>query len=992
MPRGALPSIMLIPAGPAWPAVLALAADYPAASHEEAMLFLGLAEDWAGGVSVWTPDPVGAADAGRLVVQVLPRFVHSYRHDESRKRVLRTMLTIPHYVPGFAALMERACTPQSEDSVARELSELVATTLWSALACRAIPDAVIDVVRARLLMVEASRETGWGSAVEVDSSFGIHDRGVTEFFPASAIQGPFHALLREHPSKGLDFILELLNHAGAWYGDRRWPGFHLEPAVRVTLDVPGTGPVEQWMNDRLYLLHRGHSVGPEVLKSALMALEAWLLRRAQQTDDDLEPMLLDMLGRSNNVMVTGVVASICVAAPTRVGRAPLALLSCPEVVLADRGRMARDSMGPQATLRGLTDHAVHDDERTISGALPHRRDDLEQLALRLQQTALRDEVWALIDWHRAEVGDHGEGDGDGNEDSRIWRLALHRMDLRSYRVVEPPSGAATHTDGVQQLLYAEPALEPDLREMVDASVTGLASVHRYLRLINAGHKLWENRTAPEAAHWRTFLAEARALALEGPAPEPHLAGFASAISAVCLRDHRTALDDDERAWCVQQVQAELTDGADASDDFTLRSLGGGNGPAAVAALIVAHASDALTGNAETFLAMTLTHAASNVVDVAYRGAAAFLGVEHRALLLRCAAAAAMAMQAADNAREAARREQRRAGLGTRSVAAAARAAAAAALRLDEHAASLALATLDFDRWTGTQAAVRIALLLEQRPEWPEAAAFFLRIATWLADVWDDRPAGRGAPGRAQRERHYEAEAALTDILARFVLRQAPGAARATCARFIPHVHNDTGEVASFVRDLISAADQSSDDSFWEVWQLFADAIAAAPWTNDLQGERPSDTSLIDAIFLGAPWRRVVRHWDRLDGHETRMSALSRQLPAARRCACAFLRYLFTIGQRSLPQSFIQLHDVVARGDATAILMHGDSAYLLETLLGRYIYAQPHRLKSDRALRDAVLALLNGLVETGSSAAYRMRDDFVTPPPRSESSNDGGEVA
>jgi hypothetical protein len=37
-----------------------------------------------------------------------------------------------------------------------------------------------------------------------------------------------------------------------------------------------------------------------------------------------------------------------------------------------------------------------------------------------------------------------------------------------------------------------------------------------------------------------------------------------------------------------------------------------------------------------------------------------------------------------------------------------------------------------------------------------------------------------------------------------------------------------------------------------------------------------------------------------------------------------------------------------------------------------------KLKESRPLREAVLHLLDVLVENGSSAAYRMRDDFVTP--------------
>jgi hypothetical protein len=48
------------------------------------------------------------------------------------------------------------------------------------------------------------------------------------------------------------------------------------------------------------------------------------------------------------------------------------------------------------------------------------------------------------------------------------------------------------------------------------------------------------------------------------------------------------------------------------------------------------------------------------------------------------------------------------------------------------------------------------------------------------------------------------------------------------------------------------------------------------------------------------------------------------------------------------------------------------------LLQRHVYGRPLELKQNRTLREAVLFLLDVLVEEGSSAAFRMRDDFVTP--------------
>jgi len=53
-------------------------------------------------------------------------------------------------------------------------------------------------------------------------------------------------------------------------------------------------------------------------------------------------------------------------------------------------------------------------------------------------------------------------------------------------------------------------------------------------------------------------------------------------------------------------------------------------------------------------------------------------------------------------------------------------------------------------------------------------------------------------------------------------------------------------------------------------------------------------------------------------------------------------------------------------------------FMLESLLQRYVYGRPLELKTDASVRAAVLDVLDMLVENGSSAAFRMRDDFVTP--------------
>ena len=102
------------------------------------------------------------------------------------------------------------------------------------------------------------------------------------------------------------------------------------------------------------------------------------------------------------------------------------------------------------------------------------------------------------------------------------------------------------------------------------------------------------------------------------------------------------------------------------------------------------------------------------------------------------------------------------------------------------------------------------------------------------------------------------------------------------------------------------------------------------------------------------------------------------LPSSSTVLDSYLRFLFHIGEQSLPEAFIGIAKCLHEGDPSQLIREDNSVFLLEVLLQRYVYGRPLELKRSPDLREAVLFLLDVLVENGSSAAFRMRDDFVTP--------------
>jgi hypothetical protein len=55
-----------------------------------------------------------------------------------------------------------------------------------------------------------------------------------------------------------------------------------------------------------------------------------------------------------------------------------------------------------------------------------------------------------------------------------------------------------------------------------------------------------------------------------------------------------------------------------------------------------------------------------------------------------------------------------------------------------------------------------------------------------------------------------------------------------------------------------------------------------------------------------------------------------------------------------------------------------TVFYLETILTRLIYGGNSSIRVETDLRQAAMKLLDELVVAGSSVAYKLRDDFLTP--------------
>jgi hypothetical protein len=285
--------------------------------------------------------------------------------------------------------------------------------------------------------------------------------------------------------------------------------------------------------------------------------------------------------------------------------------------------------------------------------------------------------------------------------------------------------------------------------------------------------------------------------------------------------------------------------------------------------------------------------------------------------------------------------------------------------------------LNIERWYGADANAHILTILSADPENAMAAPAFKRAVEVLVRWWNARE--RHDRDEAGEQTNHEAESAISDMLQRFVIRTSFEIAREVLEPIINAIDGHPREVSWILQGLTGIeAGTPNTRHYWRLWQLFADGVEHARWLSGLDDEHPWGSDMLSAVFLTSWWKDSVRHWKSLDGHAHLVHSLFEALPSSWIVFDSYTRFLYHIGEKSLPDAFVRLSDSLKAGDAETMLADSNTVFMVVVLLQRHVYAKPLELKRDPRIREAVLCLLDTMVENGSAAAFRMRDDFVTP--------------
>ena len=650
----------------------------------------------------------------------------------------------------------------------------------------------------------------------------------------------------------------------------------------------------------------------------------------------------------------------------------------------DRSRIACEHQ--TSSLTGLfptldAEQKVLEEERKKSGALTHRKHDLEAAIVNLQLGSLAPRVHAIIDRHLAALPTPDKRD----ERDLTWQLALHRMDFRQYVVVDtqPEAGEASAANGETPqknyiCLQPKPPA-PEIQQLIDESTKSLGEMNSRLGVYMWGIQTFERKAgSAEPVMWREMLASAKGMdrTVEQPDNSRNASGF---VAAVCVRDHWVELLPEEKEWCIDVICSEISRHAEQWGPIDRRqrfSMLADRPCAFVAPLLLSKTlTEAQEPRVRQAFVEAVTHPVDEVRTYSTGGIDDKFWAENPALALRVVNALATEAALADRIWNADAKKRYVERGASDSITAAAAKDVRQRFWIEGEITEDAHVKFDIREMFGGEANARVLAILGQVPSNPLAVAAHQRASVDLVERWnreDDR-----SPDR--RERDYHREQAISTCIQQFAMRASDVDAHQVLQPILQAVDRHPREVHTVIEGLTAREDcNPNTPHYWFLWNLFGEQVKHAKWLAHLDTEHPRGSEVLSAIFLTAWWKENVRHWRSLEGHAHNVDALFDALPPFWIVFDSYVRFLYHVGERSMPAAFVLVANALRRGNPAEMLRESNTVFMLEVLLQRHVYARPLELKRDSTLREAILFVLDALVESGSSAAFRMRDDFVTP--------------
>ena len=201
--------------------------------------------------------------------------------------------------------------------------------------CKFLPEVAVDVLSR--IMCAGSHVAG-----SLQDDLGTRDDGWTDLaFPN---EGPFYLFMVFHSEHGLELVHRVLNHATDEWRKAQETGSPLHPP---RIPLPHTvhlesGPVDVYGDEYAFAWCGYTRRAPDLVASALMALELWLDRRVESGEEPASALFARVLRDTKSAAVVGACCAVALKHMDKSAEAVLPMLANPAFWIMDARRLEAD--------------------------------------------------------------------------------------------------------------------------------------------------------------------------------------------------------------------------------------------------------------------------------------------------------------------------------------------------------------------------------------------------------------------------------------------------------------------------------------------------------------------------------------------------------------------------------------------------------------------------------------------------------------------------
>jgi hypothetical protein len=401
------------------------------------------------------------------------------------------------------------------------------------------PDLVIDILKRKLELKPKEKKSGFlhEPDPEIEEYFGIQHDFDYKCYPPSSYQTPVYYLLKNHPQKALDFIIEVINNSTKAYL-HSLPSSE-ESVIEVGLTLNDGSIVKQWGDHILWQMYRGIGNTPHLLQSILMALEKYLFELAEENGQESDAFLRNIYNylyrNSSSIATTAVLASVGIRFPNSVGDEILPLISSKYTIQWDEIRYMNEHATGLPSFLGKND--IHENERAESDKLPHRKMykglNNHIVNLLLDGGKYNETIFGFLDaFHESLKAD----------ESVIWLKTLSEIDVRKWKVTP------TSDEPGKFILY--PSYEGKVKEFVEEGLQ-----QRDKANIEAGYSNWINNIYDKCTNDFTIYLKWQEIQVyyNEKTQAERLFAKPGTLAIIGLRDFPERLTKQEKKWAISAI-------------------------------------------------------------------------------------------------------------------------------------------------------------------------------------------------------------------------------------------------------------------------------------------------------------------------------------------------------------------------------------------------------------------------------------------------------